>query len=102
MARFYFVKEELKAIVSELLAGLSNLSFLDNFKGFEWSGLVPGGEEVLIPNRMSPQIPKGFVVTDVRFSNSLVRGARAWDTQYVSIKSTDPTASTEATIFFHR
>lgn len=50
------------------------LTFEDNFKGYEWEGEIPAGEEKRITHDLGV-VPTRFLVTDARGATTISRSA---------------------------
>lgn len=55
------------------VSALRNLSFRDNFTGYEWTGEILPGEEKAITHGLKV-IPTRFILTDAQGTNLIIRG----------------------------
>lgn len=97
--KFYIKRGDIEGLFSEL-AGLSQLSFDDNFVGFMWTGTLAALEEVQIGNKLRGSIPRYFLVIMAEGANNIVKGSTEWTNRYVSVKNADSTTTATVTIFF--
>lgn len=103
--KFFFDRSGLlNAALAQLEAGLDKLNFKENFQGFEYSGTIAAGQEVVIPNRMPRGlIPTGFIITMARGVNTVVKGDSVeWTEQRVSLSNFHATDDAIVTVFFYR
>lgn len=101
--KFFFVKRSLDEIARELITGLKNLSFEDNFSGFLWTGTIAASSETSIRNKFRDgAIPSGFVIVDASECNNVVRGDAEWTETALSLKNFDSTLNATVTVFFYR
>lgn len=66
--------------------GLKNLTFIENFRGFEWSGEIEAGETQKITHNLKV-IPTRFLVIDAQGTNNIVRGSAAATSTYFYVKN---------------
>jgi hypothetical protein len=101
--KFFLKKENLPDSIAQLFAGLSNLSFKDNFTGWEWEGEIAASTEVRIRNELRDgTMPNRFVITDALGVNSIVRGDDAWNVNFITLKNTDGAIDATVKVFFYR
>lgn len=58
---FDYLRTEYNRSIRELSIGLTKLNFLDNFDGFEWTGIIGNGATVSIENKLG-QIPSHRII----------------------------------------
>lgn len=63
MAKFIVIDFDIIGTLRTWTNGLKNLSFADNFKGYEWEGEIPASEIVKITHPLKV-IPTRFLVLD--------------------------------------
>lgn len=97
--KFYLKTGDVDGLFAEL-AGLSDLSFEDNFKGFSWTGTLTASQEIQIANKLKGSIPRYFLVIMAEGANNIVKGSAEWTTRYVSVKNADSTTTATVTIYF--
>lgn len=72
---------------------LRNLTFSDNFRGYEWEGEIEAGETVKITHPLKI-IPSRFVITDVTNSSPIIRPTTPKaDNTFFYIKNTATTST---------
>ena len=94
-----FVKKDLASCMKDLFAGLSKLSFEDNFESFTVEVKMQAGEEVTIGNKLSSPPTKWLTVRQT--GNGVLTDGTYWSADKVSIKNNGSVVVT-ATIIFMR
>ncbi len=70
--------------VEQLDAGMRSLTLSENFRTFIAADIpIPAGLEVAVPHQLTPRLPAGWFLTDLRLSSisgtpCVVRGETAW------------------------
>lgn len=94
-----YLRVEMNSNLVELVTGLANLRFLDNFESFRVTVEIPAGAEVGIENKLRNAIP-----TDRLFvrgnSSEVVDGDTAWTMTHVYLKNTGASSATVTVLFF--
>lgn len=72
MARFFPYSNPLQTL-KEWAILLRNLTFTDNFSGYEWEGSIDAGEERRITHPLK-RIPTRFIVVESRETPLLIKG----------------------------
>ena len=85
--------KEIGRIVKELAVGLRDLTFNDNFTGFEIDVTIGIGSTVIVRNQLD-SIPKRYIVLSSD-SDGVVSKGSTWDSNYISFKNN---GSNEATV----
>ena len=70
MAKFS-LRDDILGTLRTWLTELRNLTFSDNFKGYEWEGDITAGETVKITHSLKV-IPTRFLVTQAKGNNLLI------------------------------
>lgn len=96
MAKFTISSSAVMRVLESWLVGLRNLTFGENFKGYEWQGRIEAGEEVRITHPLRV-IPNRFLIINAEGVNTIVRGDQLATDKFFYVKNT---ASTTA--FFGR
>lgn len=84
--------------LKELITGLRNLTFADNFQSFEVEVDIPATSEVAIANQFKGVIPSKRIIVKANV-NTVVDGDNAWTTSYLYLKNTGATAATVKVLF---
>lgn len=87
MAKFNLYDLDIIASLKGWVIGLRNLSFEDNFKGYEWEGEIEAGEEVKIQHNLKV-IPTRFIITDATGVGTIVRGSERATITYFYLQNT--------------
>lgn len=86
---------------SELLTGLTNLKFLENFQAFSVELSLSSGEEARIENSLRPKrVSYWIVVRETGDNGRLVEGPTEWTTNHVYLKNAGSGSMTATVIFF--
>lgn len=82
----------------DLAQHLLNLSFVDNFKGLQWEGVIPASTEVKIPHRLK-RVPSGYVVTFCQ-GGTIQAGSTPWDVNFVYLTNISAVTAATGRVFF--
>jgi len=86
---------------SELLTGLGQLKFLENFHCFVATVTIATGVEERIRNKLDPKIPAyRIIVRETGDTGKLIDGDTEWTNQYVYLKNAGAGSVTATVIFF--
>ena len=86
---------------SELLTGLTDLKFLDNFQAFKVELSLTAGEEAKINNGLRPRRPKYWItVRETGTNGRLIDGDTTWTNTHVYLKNAGSGSMTATVIFF--
>lgn len=92
---------EVWGLIRGLGAGLSHLSFDDNFQTFTVSHTITAGGEVAFPNEFRDgRIPSEWVVVDAVGGNQITRGTSAWTPNVLTLKNQGGADATVTIRFF--
>lgn len=94
-----YIQEDLAVTLRDLRTGLTQLSFLDNFRSFEVTVTIAAGEELAIRNQFRDgTIPTRRIV--VRANDyTLTDGATAWSKEFVYLKNSGSGSLTATVVF---
>ena len=93
-----YLQRALSQSLREIQTGLQNLTFGDNFKGFEATVTIPAGElNFRIQNRMGITPSKRLIVRSN--SSQVVDGTDQWTSDYVFLGNPGVTDATITVIF---
>lgn len=99
-----YLSTYLSSALREVAIGLSRLDLLDNFRAYEWTGVIPkSGTDVIIQHDLGTT-PRYWIVADIQnggTSSSISRGKAAWSGTSVSLRNAG-SASVSATVIFYR
>jgi hypothetical protein len=94
-----YLSHDLRKVLRELQAGLTKLSFDENFDSFTEVVTIAASSEVKIRNKVRDAIPRYKII--VRDNGSgVVDGDEAWSLDFVTLKNTSASSKTVTVIFF--
>lgn len=101
MTDFFLKRKDPAGSLAQLQSGLDKINLEDNFLGFEWTGVIAAGEEARIVNKLrNNRVPKGYIVTMLSGSPTLLKGDTEWTGSLVYLKNSSGTDDLTATVFF--
>jgi len=93
-----YLKIEHSLNLRELITGLKNLDFQNNFQSFEVTVTIPATTEIAIENKLRNAIPSKRLIVRSNVAE-ITDGAAEWTRQFVSLKNTSATPATVTVIF---
>lgn len=87
----------LKSLVKELALGLRNLTFGDNFNGFETTVTIAATSEQAVRNELT-KTPTKYIILSQEGNGLITKGTTSWDSNYIYLYN-NGAVSVTATIF---
>lgn len=93
-----YLAVDLTSTFRDLFAGLTKLTFEDNFESFETEVTIGAGSEELIPNRLDT-VPTRRIFLRHSGDPGVVDGDTEWDLNFVSLKNVGSSSATLTVVF---
>lgn len=93
-----YLKVHLTSTLRDLVAGLTKLTFTDNFDAFEAEVTIGAGSEAKIRNELST-IPTKRMIVRALGSSDIIDGPTAWNKDFVYLKNNGGASATISVVF---
>lgn len=88
----FTLDKTVESTLSIWLTNLKNLSFFDNFRGYEWEGSILAGETKKIAHNLKVT-PTRFVVTEAKDASTIIKGAPSASPDTFYLKNASSTST---------
>jgi len=88
-------------VIKELAVGLRNLTFSDNFKGFEVVLTIPANTELQVRNQLTYK-PTKYIIVRKSNGSEVSDGPTAWSNDFLYLKNYDGSNETTITVIFFK